>query len=354
MPERWDIAVCSEHWSANNLTAEYILDGYKPDPQRPHLRVMECSAKGETLDPKVTCQLDLADGSPRAVFLLNGTTAAAHPRYFRIKLSDKEPECEALLALREGLVYQGQESYQLSTPAATYFYHMLGAGFASLLDREGNDWLSYRPYGGSDGKYRGIPNLAHPENHFHPGGAGCRSRVVDSGPLKITIASESDDSKWACRWEVYATHARLTVLKVDHPYWFLYEGTPGGALDEAADYCVTSDSTRRPLSQPWQAALPHPEWIYFGASNADRVLYLAHHESDQYIDSYWPMEGNMTVFGFGRDGLTKFMTETPARFTIGFAESSDFYAVREIIGAVTQPLSIEAKHWRRATNSLSR
>ena len=132
------------------------------------------------------------------------------------------------------------------------------------------------------------------------------------------------------------------MLKVDHPYWFLYEGTPGGALDEAGDYCVTSAGVRRPLSERWEAALPHPEWICFGAANADRALFLAHHESDQHIDSYWPMEGNMTVFGFGRRGLDKFMTRTPAQFTIGLAETSAFGAIQNLIGAVTQPLAVSA------------
>ena len=340
MPERWDIIVRSACALPNDFVAEHRLDDFIPDPQRPHLQVAELDAAGAIVNPFVPSQLDRDAGGARAVFLLSGATKASCVRYFRIQQSDSEPPGKGPIELGQGLVYQEQESYQISTPSATYFYHVHGAGFASMIDREGKDWLSYRPYGGSDGVYRGIPNLAHPENHFHPGGTGCRSRILNTGPLKVTIASESVDGKWACHWEVYPTHARLTVLKVDHPYWFLYEGTPGGALDEGGDYCVISDGTRRALSERWEGALPHPEWIYFGASDLSRVLFLAHHESDQHTDSYWPMEGNMTVFGFGRDGLAKFMTETPARFTIGFAETKDFVAVQELIGAVTQPVTI--------------
>lgn len=44
-----------------------------------------------------------------------------------------------------------------------------------------------------------------------------------------------------------------------------------------------------------------------------RGLLLAHHEDDRHVDSYWPMQGNTTVFGFGRKGLGKFMTKVPAR-----------------------------------------
>ncbi len=340
MPECWDFVVESDYALPENYVVKHRLDGFIADPQRPRLHAAELDAAGAIVDPHIPCQFDREDGQATALFLLAGGTAAACPRYFRIQPADHEPPGKRLVELRQSLVYQEQESYQIRTPSATYFYHVSGAGFASMIDRDGNDWLSYRPYGGSDGKYRGIPNLAHPENHFHPGGDGCRSRILDAGPLKITIASESVDGKWACRWEVFPTHARLTVLQVDHPYWFLYEGTPGGALDEKGDYCVMSDGSRRTLSESWERTLPHPEWIYFGASNVERALFLAHHESDQHIDSYWPMEGNMTVFGFGRDGLSKFMTETPAQFTIGFAESSDFDAVRDLIDAVTQPESI--------------
>ncbi|MCY3834513.1 MAG: hypothetical protein OXG85_15985 [Chloroflexi bacterium] len=340
MPERWDIVLRSACALPRNFVVERRLEGFIANAQRPHLQVAEMDAAGAIVDAFVPCQLDRDAGGARAVFLLAEATATASARYFCIQLADIKPPGDELIELRQGVLHQEQESYQISTPGATYFYHERGAGFASLIDRDGNDWISYRPFGGSDGAYRGIPNLAHPENYFHPGGTGCRSRILNAGPLKITIASESVDGQWACRWEVYPTQARLTVLKVGHPYWFLYEGTPGGALDEAGDYCVTSDGRRRALSERWEGALPQPEWIYFGAPNADRVLYLAHHESDQLMDSYWPMEGNMTVFGFGRDGLTKFMTETPARFTIGFAETKEFAAVRELIGAVTQPVSI--------------
>ncbi len=343
MPERWDIVLRSDCALPESFVVEYTLGQYLPDANLPHLQVAELNAAGDIVEPDLPCQLEQAEGQVRALFALRGKTAAGCARHIRIQQSGRQPPDETLIALRDEVMHQAQASYEITTAGATYYYHKRGAGFASMIDRDGNDWLSYRPFGGADGMYRGIPNLAHPENHFHPGGEGCRSRILAAGPLKITVASESTDGKWACRWEIYPTHARLTVLKVDHPYWFLYEGTPGGALDENGDYCVISDGKRRALSERWEEALPHPEWIYFGASNVDRVLYLAHHESDQHVDSYWPMENNMTVFGFGRDGLQKFMTETPAHFTIGFAESSDFPTVKDRISAVTMPLRTETK-----------
>ena len=346
MPKRWDIIVRAGAWTRSNLAAEYRLENFSPPSPAAKLRCLELDGQGAVIDADVPCQVDMGARSPTIVWLLRDRTEAGCTRRYRIEESSREgaaaAQRDASIELTDDVMHQGGESYRIRTPAATYIYHKRGAGFASLFDRDGNDWLSYRPYGGSDGVYRGIPNLAHPENHFHPGGTGCRSRISSAGPLKVAIASESLDGKWACRWEIYGTHARLTVLKVDHPYWFLYEGTPGGKLDEAGDYCVFSDGTRRALSERWEQALPDPEWIYFGAANLERVLYLAHHEADQHIDSYWPMEKNMTVFGFGRDGLKKYLTDTPAQFTIGLAESSNFDDLADIIASVTQPLTISA------------
>lgn len=311
------------------------------EPGINNLRVVELDASGGTLDAAVPFQIDQRDdGRAVLTFLLRGVAASDAQRRYALVEQDAPQPVTPLIDLTDEVMHQEQASYKITTPAATYLYHKQGAGFASLFDPAGNDWLSYRPYGGSDGKYRGIPNLAHPEQVFHPGGTGCASRIISSGPLKITIASESIDGKWACTWDIFPACARLTVLKVDHPYWFLYEGTPGGKLDEAGDYCVRSNGVRLPLSERWAEAIPAPEWIYFGSATMERVLYLAHHEADEHIDSFWPMEHHMTVFGFGRNGIEKFMTQTPSQFTIGFAEDGDFGAVQRLIDSAVQPLVI--------------
>lgn len=303
------------------------------------VRVIELDASGSTLDESVPFQIDhREEGGIRLTFLLKGTTPADALRCYALVEDDVRMPVVPLIDLTDDVMHEEQASYRIATPAATYLYHKQGGGFASMFDPEGRDWLSYRPYGGSDGKYRGIPNLAHPEQVFHPGGTACTSRIVSSGPLKVTIASESMDGKWACTWDIFPNYARLNVLKVDHPYWFLYEGTPGGRLDEAGDYCVRSNGLRLPLSERWAEAIPAPEWIYFGSARCNRVLYLAHHEADDHIDSFWPMEHNMTVFGFGRNGIDKFMTQTPSHFTIGFAEHTDFAAVQRVIESAIQPL----------------
>ncbi len=287
--------------------------------------------------------------------MLWGRTTAQAERVFhvyydfrpQVTMTDIEPP---QVTVADNVDHEGQPSFKISTPAATYYYHKRGAGFASMEDRDGNDWLSYHPgegpvsKSGSGGKYRGIPNMVHPAGHFHPGGEKCASRLVTPGPVKATIVSQSDDGAWACRWDIFPFCARMTVLKAGHPYWFLYEGTPGGKLDEDSDYCVRSDGTRTIAGERWTGDLraegETAEWLYFGDGKMDRVLYLIHHTDDDKVDSYWPMNHEMTVFGFGRDGLNKHMTQVPDQFTIGFCESNEFSTVRRTVQSVYRPLAV--------------
>ncbi len=148
-----------------------------------------------------------------------------------------------------------------------------------------------------------------------------------------------------CVWDIFPTYARLTVLKMRTPYWFLYEGTPGGKLDEDTDYCVRPGrphGARTPASTKWDgdiAAADGPgEWLYFGAG--DRVLFLIHHEDDDAVDSYWPMRGEMTVFGFGRKGINKFMETVPAHFTIGLCDGSTYANVARVVDSAYAPLKV--------------
>jgi hypothetical protein len=229
--------------------------------------------------------------------------------------------------------HQGQASIRIATPAGTWIYHEKGAGFASLIDGDGNDWISYHPKGGSDGKYRGIPNLVHPAGYFHPGRKQCQTQIIEQADDHVALESRSADGRWACRWDVLPDRAVLTVLKADGAYWFLYEGTPGGEvnggrLDTADGFCLRADGQRTSVKSRWTGDIQGDdkvEWAAFGNTRAGRTLVMIHHTDDQAIDSYWPMQGNMTVFGFGRDGLKKFIRDDedhPGRFTVALVEST--------------------------------
>jgi hypothetical protein len=251
------------------------------------------------------------------------------------------------------LDYRGQESFHIQSTRGDYIYHRAGAGFASLIDSDGLDWLSYHPgvgarsNSGSGGEYRGIPNMGHPEGYCHPGHSVSRSELLSSGPLKITVASQSLDGHMSCRWDIFPFYARMTVLAMRKPFWFLYEGTPGGSLDMDTDLCVRPGPEgiiTTPVRDRWEGDLPSSdgcEWLYFCDPDKKRSLYLVHHQDDEAVDSYWPMNEEMTVFGFGRLGIKKFMHEVPCTFTIGLCEGIEPMRVREWLQSAVQPLTVD-------------
>ena len=324
------------------------------------LRVVEVNRSGEVIEEFVPVQFDTdsddgarAGGQGALTFLPGGGMPAGAVRFFHVyfgTVAGSTSPPDPLVTVADGVERAGQESFRITTPRATYYYHKRGAGFASIEDADGNDWLSYHPgvgpvsNSGSGGKYRGIPNMGHPEGYCHPGSDKSASRLLADGPIKATIVSRSDDGKWACRWDIFPTCARMTVLKVSHPYWFLYEGTPAGRLDGDSDYCVRCDGTRTAASARWDGDIPGDgrtgEWLCFGDETVNRVLYLVHHEDDDEIDSYWPMNHEMTVFGFGRRGINKYLTLVPAHFTIGFCETTEFSTVEETVHSACRPLGV--------------
>lgn len=330
------------------------------------LAVVEVDSLGETLDADVPFQFDHeGSGVGELIFLLGGQTGRYDTRRFHVYFDTGGTYTAPTFAARVNMAgkeeHEGQRSFKIETyedpgmPAsATWYYHIEGGGFASLEDRDGNDWLGYHPYGGSDGRYRGIPNLGHPGNIFHPGvpeGSGeGDSDIVSEGPLRVKIASEATDDgggAWACEWEVYPEFAQLTVLETPRPYWFLYEGTPGGAIDYSDDFFVLSDGRSWEAgSTVWNSGdndIPDPEWIYFAdpdVGDDGRAIYLVHHEDDSYPDAYWPMQGNMTVFGFGRQDLNKYLTGED-HFTVGLVDQISWDDVEQVVAGAYRPLEID-------------
>ncbi len=236
------------------------------------------------------------------------------------------------IRLTENQQDEGQDAIKIETPTATYYFQTEAGAFSSILDRDGNDWVSFNRSAGPQGMYRGLPNLVHPDNYFHPGYKNCRSEVTLDSRRRVTIVTASLDGKWRCTWDIYPTHATLTVTQTDgRPYWLLYEGTPGGTFNENEDYYFLADGAKHPCSEPMeQRALPAPEWVCFGDKNLERVLFIAHHEADEAPDQYYPM-GGMTVWGFGRNYrcCEKFMQKTPNVFSVGFIEHTDVALVKE-------------------------
>ncbi len=233
----------------------------------------------------------------------------------------------------DNIQYAGQSSIKIETPNGIYYYHKDGGGFASYIDPQGQDWISFKPTGGSAGNFRGIPNLVHPDSLFHPGDTNVTTTLKHIGTVKTTIESISKTNAWKTRWEIYPTFAYLTVLEkpTSQPYWFLYEGTPGGSIDLLNDFYYLPDGQRRAINQPFTQDINGSEWAYFGDDNKNIVLYAASNQDDTHIDSYWLMDNNMTVFGFGRDNTNKFLQQVPATFSFGFTPKSDHNTIKNQI-----------------------
>jgi hypothetical protein len=238
------------------------------------------------------------------------------------------------------------DCFQVATPHATFVYGKRGAGFASILDKDGRDWVSYRPGGGARGEYRGLPKCGQPTKFFHCGyGYGqyqtdnpFSSRVTVREPSHVRIESETRDGKSACLWDFYPDHATLTLLRIDLPtFWFLYEGTPGGKLDAPKDFVIRPDGQKTALDQPWSQVVP---WVCFGSAETPVGFVLINHQPPEpaEVDSYvaWPFRKepdgsfqDMTVFGFGRKGFKELVQHVPdlkrlpARYSIAFVDRAD-------------------------------
>jgi hypothetical protein len=235
--------------------------------------------------------------------------------------------------VEENVQHEGQQSIRITTQSATWIYHAEGGGFASLLDRDGKDWISYHPGNRSAGEFRGIPNLGAVGHPGYEGNRGMRTVMEEGGSKRARLRSTSADGKWELAWEFHPGFARLTIVKAAEPYWFLYEGTPAGRLDLQTGFWGLADGVRRPMDEIWNSDITGNEWVYFGDTGSKRVLFLVNHQDDAANDQFWQMESNMTVWGFGRQYRCcgRYMTGAPAKFTVGFAESTKFPAIRKAV-----------------------
>ncbi|MFC1712344.1 hypothetical protein ACFL6S_01680 [Candidatus Poribacteria bacterium] len=344
-----------------NFTEQLKRLGVTRAFDRNSIRVVEVN-----LDEPVPYQFDQSsdyDAADNAagtlVFILKGTTPANSERTFYVYFDDDAPSSQPpsfpeQVSVTEMDEYEGDETFRIAAQNVVYYYHKHGSGFASMVDANGNDWISFHPTtrreDGPRGEYRGIPNIA-PVN-FHPGRGDGKlpSKIISQGPLRVRILSETEDRRWGCTWDIYPGYATMTLFKKgEEPYWILYEGTPGGRFD-LNDYWVHSSGERLSVEQyhmsknQWQGKLPSPKWVYFGDGEMDRVLYMIFHEQYDGEDQFWHFgEGGMTVFGFGRGPTQKNwqqLTTVPAHLTIGFAESGDFETASKVINSAYQELGL--------------
>lgn len=225
--------------------------------------------------------------------------------------------------------FRGEAALRIDTSAAVYVLHRNSGGLAALFDGAGADWIGYSPEPGSTGEFRGIPNLGREGGGFHPGRGGCVSTVISAQAEEVKIDVRSEDDRWRTLWTFSERELRILVNATSHPYWFLYEGTPGGEYRE--DRCVgtRSDGTTWRCSEKWEARLPDPRRVIFHPEGYQYRLLLEDRavRDAETVDSFWSLEKNMTVFGFGRlfdhkDPRWMHLTETPAEFVVALERAS--------------------------------
>lgn len=316
------------------------------------LTLVEVDEARRDIASDVPFQFDRAldyDAQTRAsgtiVLLLDGTTVATHTRRYHLYLDIDDggyepPTFAPLVTLTDG-EDEGQSGFTITGAGGTLFYQRDAGGFSSMDDHDGNDWLGHNaePGSGSSGEFRGIPNTIYPEGLFHPGSHDATSTIEGQGPLKVTLRTTTNDDTWECLWEIYSGHATMTMLAAGHNYWFLYEGTPGGALEPETDFMIHSDGSETLLSEPWNGDIAGEEWVAFTDPALGRSLFAAHHEDDNLEDLYYPMEGNMTVFGFGRSSspLAGLISDVPHRFSVGLVSTMDHARITTIIRSIMLP-----------------
>lgn len=316
------------------------------------MQLSEVDADGKVIAKDLFFQIDAetsasapSTGSSTITFLLADKTPADATRHYILHKAARKIESEVprLVQVEEDVMDEGQESFKITTPHGTWFYHKQGAGFSSLVDNDGNDWLSYKVGDGPRGEFRGLPNTGHKEGYMHPGKTMSDSKLLAGGPLRAVIESESLDGKWAGRWEIYPRYAVFTITKVSHPYWFLYEGTPGGTLEPSEDYWMRPDGSRGALNEPFAGEQMNEDWVCFADGKINRSLFCAQHENRSEMTSYYLMEEAMTVFGFGRNKARMLLKDVPAQFTVGIIENREPEYVRDRIHSAYKDLAIEVK-----------
>ena len=350
---RQTITVSAGGFTRTDHPIELDLNGGSTPIAPASVRVIEIDAGGQVVNADVPHQFDRGV-SPSLVFLLTGATAASATRryavYFDVGATTIPAKpVTARVKLEENQADEGQDGFRVSTRGAAYSYQRKGGSFSSLVDKDGNDWLSYHPEpgagpNGAGGAYRGMPNFHFPDGNFHPGFEVSDTEVLANGPLRVVLRSTSTTGgSWAYETAFFPDFARSTVTKAASEYWFLYEGTPGGESGRGgvkAFKVLRADGEEYGHRDSWSTKFKDEAWVSFRSPGLSgpygRSLFLAHNTTHKGFDSYYLARedgsgvgaddlGSMTVFGFGRDNgkMSLSKDDLPNRFTFGLMEPTD-------------------------------
>ncbi len=243
------------------------------------------------------------------------------------------------VSIHEDARDEGVDCFKIETPYATFFLQKQNGGFSSIIDQNGTDWVNYTDAGHPQGptqaasQYRGLPNLLNNcpyDGVGHPGSISAHTKKINDSTIYVI----SLNGRMEYTWTFTSRMAYLTMLKpgTKCPYWFLYEGTPGGKYDPYNQFWGTDTrgfNRSFPDLLKGTAIQDNWNWIYFGNECTGTVLVLSQLIPDDKPDMMAYM-GNrhagiqspdgMVVFGFGRKGIEPQLTQ-PNVFLLTFMET---------------------------------
>lgn len=338
-----------------DLTALLAQAGGNGSADPNSVRVVEVNSSGSVIDQAVPFQFVGGE----LTIIMEGETPANQSRtyhaYFNATgASVPANQSPSLVSVQDGIMDEHEQSIKVTTQNATYFMHKVGAGFSSMIDAEGNDWISYkgpaRQTDGAGGWWRGVPAFLPIDvgqgGLFHPGFPSGSAELVSSGRVKATIrVSSSNAGGWEALWDIYPMYAKMRTLETGNGnFSILCECAPGGQTEVARDYTVRPDGQKIPASQEVRSDIAGEngiEWTYAGDDNLNRVLYMTHND-DNAADSSYVLQGNggLYVFGFGRNKFQRTISGGPQEAVFAFAETTNHEEVRAHVHSAAQELSV--------------
>lgn len=321
--------------ATNNAIAAVELDfrtmldslGDEVDFDPDSIRVIEVDAGGAIVSSIVAFEfqpsVDESTGTLR--ILLEGESQAGQIRGFHVYFDTVFGGHVAVapterVSVTPDEVWESLSMIRIEAGESTYYFDPRGGGLAAMIDADGNDWISWSTASRADGRFRGVPNAVFPDGLMHPGEGGSTTVVSWAGALTTELVVETDDGLWRATWRFSEHAVSMTMDVADGPYWFLYEGTPGGTLDLDTDIVVRSSGESTTAATAWSADLAGAEWLAVVDPALERSILLTNHQDDTAIDSYDHLE-TMTVLGFGRSRTEPLLTAAPATYSIEFVDS---------------------------------
>lgn len=153
------------------------------------------------------------------VLLLSGETAAGASRNITVSFGSTKVlnPTTPLVNVSTRCDDEGEACLLISTHAQAWKYQLLGGAFSSLLGPDGKNWISYKPSGGSNGSYRGVPNLYNGKDRaggsccLHPGDNNSRTAMLRGGrdaPIRVRLESTVANNTaghagdWRVWWDI--------------------------------------------------------------------------------------------------------------------------------------------------------